>query len=175
HDAAIAVAYRRKSVMRRSVKGARLGSLLGVCLIMGTSGAHAQAPSDPASSSDAPGVASESLPPGVEVVSVGDGAVLVGQTGTGQDVALEVAASTAASAELAGRSVGIVLFTGVPGQSLSPDTPEVIGTRAAIERLGAVPVICDAVQFRRRQARCGRKNVDAMVVIQVFPGSPFEA
>jgi len=156
--------------MTRSAQGIRVVSLLGLCLVVGASVAQAQAPSGSVAPSSVPGVASASLPPGVEAVSVGDGAVLVGQTGSGQDVALDQAAMAAASAALEGRPIGIVLATGPAGERLSPDTPEVLATQAAIERLGAVPIVCDSVQFRRRQARCGRKNVGAIVVLKIFPG-----
>ena len=60
-----------------------------------------------------------------------------------------------------------------PGASVPRDTPIIQGAQAAIEGGGATAVICEGAQFTRRQARCGRKVVDGLVVVMFFPG-PFE-
>ena len=61
------------------------------------------------------------------------------------------------------------------GEAVTEDAPEAQGAKAAIEDLGATPVMCDRVEFKRRQARCGKQPIDAAVVLQFFPAEPFTA
>jgi hypothetical protein len=102
----------------------------------------------------------------------GDGGVLADQTGTRGDVALDDATRAAAAEALGGRSIAIVLPVGMTG-TLPEDAPEAQGAKAAIEALGATPVSCDTLELRRRAARCGGANVDAVVVFQLDPVDTF--
>jgi hypothetical protein len=106
-----------------------------------------------------------------DTVKVGEGAVLVGETGTRAEVALDEAAKAAASADLAGRSIGIT--TAMGPDPLSPENPELRGARAAIEALGASAVFCDNVEYRRRQVRCGREPIDALIIYRGPNSFPF--
>ena len=137
--------------MRRWMTSA---SLIGACMVLGTVGVDAQSS---------------------ETAGVGDGSVLVGQVGTRADIALDDDGRAAAAAALSGKPIGIVLVQGFMGEAVTEDAPEAQGAKAAIEALGATPVMCDRVEFRRRQARCGKQPIDAAVVLQFFPAAPFTA
>jgi hypothetical protein len=124
--------------MTRIAKRTPVIALLGLSLLTGTAAAAAQP----------------------DEVKVGDGTVLVGETGTPADLALDEAALVAARADLAGRSVAIVLY----GPDVSQDDPEVQGAKAAIESVGAAAVFCDTLETRRRKTRCGRDPIDAAII-----------
>jgi hypothetical protein len=70
---------------------------------------------------------------------------------------------------LDGKTIGVVTIA-PPGASIPRDTPIVLGAQAAIEASGGAAAICEGAQFTRRQARCGRKVVDGLVVVMFFPG-----
>ena len=137
--------------MRRWMTSA---SLISACLVLGTVGVDAQSS---------------------ETAGVGDGSVLVGQVGTRADIALDDDSRAAAAAALSGKPIGIMLVQGFMGEAVTEDAPEAQGAKAAIEALGATPVMCDRVEFKRRQARCGKQPIDAAVVLQFFPAAPFTA
>jgi hypothetical protein len=131
-----------------------VSALIGAGLLVGMVGAGAQAG---------------------EAVAVGDGSVLVGQVGTRDILALDDAARATAASALLGMSIGIVLVPGFMGETIDESVPEAQGAEAAIEALGARAAVCDRVEFKRRQARCGRTAIDAAVVLQFFPSERFAA
>jgi hypothetical protein len=144
--------------------------LLGGSAVQAADSSPSPEPPSPAASEEA------SLAPGVDVVAVGAGGVLVGQAGQRSDVALDDTERTAAAAALDGASVGIVLVA-PPGTGFSKDDPAVVGAKAALERLGAKAVSCEQWSTRRRFQCFGRRGavpVDALIVFDYFTKTPLE-